>query len=276
MSTSRRMFDESQIKAIATNPITDIDLAVGDITVDYNTTDGMSINSISKIVHQDGRSESPMVDIEIPIVPGEHINIDKLSDKEQVVIKAVDVCPKDLSKLPNPRSESITRDGILPVWLQQTASSYGLVKYTVSNSVIGNAVVRRATSGHIRVADNPTQDYFAVNKGYVDNKLSTGFKTLFGNQSIYGNGNIDLYEHDVTITGTNIDVVVSDIISSKNTKIDSLTDMKLICGDTFSKAYSGIVNGKIAYKITETSIYLTDGTTQLLSGVTFTDNLHTV
>lgn len=90
-----------------------------------------------------------------------------------------------------------------------------------------------------------------------------------------GKGNIDLYEHDVEITGTNIDVLVT-IYSSKNTKIDSLTDLKLVCGDTFMKPCSGQVNGKVAYAITQTSIKLVDGTTQLLTGVTYNDNLTTI
>lgn len=90
-----------------------------------------------------------------------------------------------------------------------------------------------------------------------------------------GKGNIDLYEHDVEITGTNIDVLVT-IYSSKNTKIDSLTDLKLVCGDTFVKQCSGQVNGKAAYAITQTSIKLVDGTTQLLTGVTYNDNLTTI
>lgn len=106
--------------------------------------------------------------------------------------------------------------------------------------------------------------------------IDSQLPTLFGNKSLLSGGNIDLYEHDVTISGENIDVLVSDIISSNNLSIDSLTDMKTICGDTFSKSCSGVVNGKTAYKITETSIYLTDGTTQVLTGVTFTDQMHTV
>lgn len=104
----------------------------------------------------------------------------------------------------------------------------------------------------------------------------TSMKTIFGNMTLYGKGNIDLYEHDIIITGTNINIVVSNIVSSKNTPVDSLNDMKLVCGDTFVKACSGLVNDKIAYKITETHIYCTDGSTQILSGVTFTDDVHTV
>lgn len=272
MSTSRRMFDESQIKAIANNSITDIDLAVGDVTVDYNTTDGMSINSIGKISHQDGSSESPMIDMEIPIVPGEHINIDKSDDKEQVVIKAVDVCPEDLSKLSNATATS--GEGYTPVYMLE--GSDGLVKFLVSNQVKGDAIVKRAYSGHIRVADNPTQDYFAVNKGYVDNKLSTGFKTLFGNQSIYGSGNIDIYEHDIIMTKSNGKAYLT-LYSSSNTIVDSLNDLKAITkNDKFTMSCTGYIGSKTVVAITELNLILNDGTTELLTNTTFSDTVTTI
>ena len=53
-------------------------------------------------------------------------------------------------------------------------------------------------------------------------------KTLFGNQSIYGSGNIDLYRHIVWIkndTSGHQIYVTAHIISSSNTLIASLTDL---------------------------------------------------
>ena len=101
---------------------------------------------------------------------------------------------------------------------------------------------------------------------------SMQFKTLFGNQSILGQGNIDLFEHDIRITGTNIDVVFT-VYSSKNLKVDSLQDLKAICGDTFVKSCTGKVNNVAAYAITQLKILCIDGTEALLSGVTIDDTL---
>lgn len=53
-------------------------------------------------------------------------------------------------------------------------------------------------------------------------------KTLFGNQSIYGSGNIDLYRHILWIKNDTIDhqiYITVHVISSSNTPIDSLTDL---------------------------------------------------
>lgn len=109
----------------------------------------------------------------------------------------------------------------------------------------------------------------------VASEMDAQFKTLFGNQHIVGSGNIDLFEHDIQITGENIDVVFT-IYSSKNTKIDSLTDLKTVAGDMFTKSCTGVVNGKAAYAITQSSIKLIDGTAQLLTNVTFNDTLMTI
>lgn len=179
------------------NDITDMSLTLGDLTVQYDTTHGVQIEATGKISYKDGKEDQPIVNVEIPIVAGQGVTIDKDEKTEKVIIK------------------------------------------------------------------------------FDAEGADTQFKTLFGNQHIVGSGNIDLYEHDLEITGTNVDVLVT-IYSSKNTKIDSLTDLKLVCGDTFVKPCSGYVNGKVAYALTQTSIKLVDGTTQLLTGVTYNDNLTTI
>ena len=66
--------------------------------------------------------------------------------------------------------------------------------------------------------------------------LENGIKTLFGNQSIVGTGNIDLYKHHVFINFTSGDSnnVFFDFVSSKNIVCDSLTDLKTVLGNTFT------------------------------------------
>ena len=95
-------------------------------------------------------------------------------------------------------------------------------------------------------------------------------KTFFGDKSIYGTGNIDLYAHDITITkGTGKAFLT--VYSSKNTNIDSLDDLKTIAGATFTKSCTGYINSKVIVAITETSFLLADGTTEALTGATFVD-----
>lgn len=74
-------------------------------------------------------------------------------------------------------------------------------------------------------------------------------KTIFGNQSLVGSGNIDIYKHQVKLV---IDGLVNnveytgnayiDIISSNNLTVDSLTDLKTLLGDTFITHCYGFLN----------------------------------
>lgn len=67
--------------------ITDIDLTLGDETVLYDTTNGIQLSATGKITRKDGTSEQPQVDLDIPLVPGNGITIDKVANKEQISIK---------------------------------------------------------------------------------------------------------------------------------------------------------------------------------------------
>lgn len=76
-------------------------------------------------------------------------------------------------------------------------------------------------------------------------------KTLFGNRSIYGSGNIDLYNHNlvITATATNVSALKALITftSSSGTKIDSLTDLYTACSKFGEISASGYVTkaGKV-------------------------------
>lgn len=67
--------------------ITDIDLTLGNETVLYNTTNGIQLSATGKITRKDGTSEQPQVDLDIPVVSGNGITIEKATNKEQVVVK---------------------------------------------------------------------------------------------------------------------------------------------------------------------------------------------
>ena len=120
---------------------------------------------------------------------------------------------------------------------------------------------------------DPDKVYMVTDDAGVMSEYQT--KTLFGNQSIWGQGNIDLYEHDVVITKSNAAAYFT-IYSSKNTKIDSLTNLKLIAGNTFVKSCTGYIGSKLVVAITEQSLMLADGTTEPLTNAVFTDTVPTI
>ena len=94
-------------------------------------------------------------------------------------------------------------------------------------------------------------------QGTVDLLSSESVKTLFGNQSIVGTGNIDLYRHNICFASTGSDLIVKIrfiVISSKNLVADSLTDLKTLLGNTFTYPVNGAdsTHNQSIYEITET------------------------
>lgn len=119
-------------------------------------------------------------------------------------------------------------------------------------------------------------------------------KTLFGNQSIYGSGNIDLYKHNLHIVGTTTGTtdIYCQIISSNNLNIGSLTDLQtilanneMVCAFGIARVWSDATRN--ACGISKTHVYAIDGsgiihtaTWQLVSdysnGLEFADTVTTV
>lgn len=118
-----------------------------------------------------------------------------------------------------------------------------------------------------------TTDKLTITKT-VENYLSEdNVKTLFGNQSIIGTGNIDLYRHDITIMGT----LSITVYSSSNLKIDSVQDLT-----TVLKPYVGLVLGGVWYdKLNDNSeiagygalIYKSDNLWYMLLNTTESNNI---
>lgn len=89
-------------------------------------------------------------------------------------------------------------------------------------------------------------------------------KTLFGNKSLYGTGNIDLYHHEISYDTINDGITITvnfEHYSSNNLKADSLTDVKTLLGNTFKKGIFGSITNTATGKaltplyINETNIF---------------------
>lgn len=100
-----------------------------------------------------------------------------------------------------------------------------------------SSLAQRTPESRLRATD-PVDQYDLVNLQYFNAHAlnSDNVKTLFGNQSIMGSGNIDLYQHNISfvssVDGT-YTIIHLVIISSKNLQVDSLTDLKTLLGNTF-------------------------------------------
>lgn len=90
-----------------------------------------------------------------------------------------------------------------------------------------------------------TEDYAELDiiQGRGDQYILTSgnTKTLFGNKNIYGTGNIDLYRHQLTGSLLDNNVIYMQIISSRNTLIDSIQDLTSVTKATSGYVINGIV-----------------------------------
>ena len=80
------LWDAANHRFIAKD-MTDIDFTYGDVTVDYNTNDGININGQARFTYNGGTTKDVTMDIDVPVVAGEGITIDKVNGQEKVEVK---------------------------------------------------------------------------------------------------------------------------------------------------------------------------------------------
>lgn len=128
---------------------------------------------------------------------------------------------------------------------------YHIIKIKAANGTDGSLIAQDHDNGSTYVLTFRLSGGTAVGWSEVvyTQNLPT-FKTLFGNQSIEGDGNIDLYKHIVSITGEADSQEIGDTVlveghiifySSNNLDCNSLTDLKTVLGDTFFEKAFGYV-----------------------------------
>lgn len=229
MSTFRRMHTDEEIKKLAGGTdIQKLDLSVGDAEITYDTTDGLTISSLGKINDE----KEILVEQEIPLKAGTGLSMDvsggttggKLEIKLDNNIDISRVITKDLTVTGN----KINFGNGIELYAKDSGTSYGEVYLPTGTTT--------------------------ARKHYLLSQANT--KTIFGNQSIFGSGNIDLYRHNIKIeignTGAITGNLYATVYSSSNTVCDSLTDLKTVFNLTEGDqgvTINGDMSGNIAYTI---------------------------
>ena len=201
----------------------DLDLNTGISSVTYNTTNGISLTTQGTIKSNTGTNQV-VVDYKIPIVAGDGISINKKANADKIEVK-VD------------SSRSITATGFVASENGASVSLY---------------------SDNIQYYDYEGNQYmlFLPSK---DGTLTTdnSFKTIFGYQSVVGNGSIDLYQHNICFTSTDPNKILKIrfiVMSSNKLEVTSLADLKTLLGNTFTYPVNGAyaTGNSTIYEITET------------------------
>ena len=232
---------EKGADGIGLNNLTGTDLTYGNVTVTYNTTDGIGINGTMRQTYGDTNHDST-VDMNIPLVPGNGILIDKQAGTERVEVKL-------------DSSRSITATGL-------TASENGM-----SVSLYSDNIQYQDYQGNQYMYTFPSKNGTLTTDG--------SFKTIFG-KSIVGTGNINLYVHNMTFHLPDGDCY-GRWISSNDLNLNSLTNIKTVFGNTFKLPLFGDVpkSGGVAVMLTETNLIM-DTLTWTYSDFTFTDEVKTL
>ena len=243
---------EKGADGIGLNNLTDTNLTYGNVTVTYDTTDGIGINGTMRQTYGDTNHDST-VDMNIPLVPGNGISIDKKANEEKIEIKFAD------------------NSNIQVTSIRMNVSSN---EYIVIDS-------EKIT--HVKGSDVDTYAYPNVSGTLTTEK---SFKTVFGNQDIVGSGNIDLYVHNICFTSTDQDKMVKIrfiVPSSNNINVNSLANLKTLLGSTFTYPVNGATSdNKSVYEITETGYkagatpYVLYDTITAYPAGTWTDTVTTV
>lgn len=273
---------DTRVTALENTPVytpTDLDLNTGIVAVTYDTTDGISLTTQGTIKSNKGTNQV-VVDYEIPIVAGNNILIDKKANEDKIEVK-----------LDRSKDIKIIGGSTNSVYFTSDSSAFysapeGSI-YTSFGDQNGISRIWQRDPGGLRAYTFPTNTY-----GEHTVLTSKYVKTLFGNKSIVGTGNIDLFNHDIKIVGTDPSINVPYEVhvfktSSNNFNVDSLTDLKTLLGNTFQYwNVNGWLKNNVDYKfmkalyITETEIDFVDPTVGLypvsLAGATFTDDVTTV
>lgn len=130
------------------NSLTNVNLTVGNTTVQYDTTNGIQLNSIARFTGAAGNHDS-MIDLALPVVGKDGIVIDKAADSEKIEISGKNFVRK------------LTGSSIV-----YTKGSNGVEGgITFSQSPINSGIIQYTSSGTVRT-NTPTEDLDAVNKKY--------------------------------------------------------------------------------------------------------------
>ena len=191
------------------NTLSGVNLTLGNTTVDYNTTNGIQISSTGRFTYEDGQKDAA-VDLDIPIKAVAPLKMDKSNTGEWVEIGLDNY--SEIHLINGTTTAVVTGNSI---YVQNT-NNPNIDDITITHT----GIVKTST---VFESGIPTSNnYIFLHQGNV--------KTLFGNQSIYGSGNIDLYKHNVIISqgSTESDrmCVYCQIPSSKKANINSLTLFK--------------------------------------------------
>ena len=145
---------------VGIDTMTDLDLTYGNTTVTYNAANGMTVNGQSRFTYDGGTTKDVTMGMDIPLVAGEGITIDKKSSGEKVEVK-LDKAFTDGKYVPKTNTP-------WRMYVTDGSGNQSTVNYTYSAD--WNAVVQRDAGGKAQI-NTPEAPKDIANKMYVDDNF---------------------------------------------------------------------------------------------------------
>lgn len=173
------------------NSLTNVNLTLGDTTVQYDTTEGIQINSTARFTGGDGNHDATM-DLALPVVGKDGIVIEKAADSEKI-----EVSGKKLIKDPY-LGVNDTGAGIVnykPNGSSDWDTTFVRNTHNLVNNAGSGAIVGYDNVGVIYAKTTTDDPWSVVNKEYADNNYRKALETEVGQYKIYAsrNGNSNDY-----------------------------------------------------------------------------------
>lgn len=149
------------------NSLTGVNLTLGNTTVQYDTANGIQLNSTARFTGTSGNHDATM-DLDLPVVGKDGIVIDKAADSEKI-----EVSGKNLIKDPYP---GVNDTGAGIVNYKSTESAiWGMQFIRCTHSLTNNAgygaIVGYDNGGVIYAKTTSNDPWSVVNKEYADNNF---------------------------------------------------------------------------------------------------------
>lgn len=161
---------------VGIDTMTDLDLTYGNTTVTYDTTDGMTINGQARFTYNGGTTKDVTMDIEVPIVAGEGITIDKKSTEEKVEVK-LDTALTD-GKYVAKQTTSILNQSFVYAY-----DSNGDRRFQVTNALSRESIPIRGYGGAVKVGtaveDSDAMPKKQIEDGFVPKQIPTATKSAY-------------------------------------------------------------------------------------------------
>lgn len=229
------------------NSLTDVNLTLGNTTVQYDTTEGIQINSTARFTAE-GTNYDVMMDLAIPIVGKDGITIDKADDSEKIEISGNEFVKKSNT----------------PYIIYSTSGNGEQIERSISSVAANNAIPQYSEYGSLRTK-TPINNLDCANKTYVDDNIVAhlvgvytykGSKDTYANLPATGNNVGDVWNVEDTGTnyawnGTNWDSLSANVLDSTgNSTVQAMSqkattgelNKKVNTSDNFVKAFT-IPNG---------------------------------